>query len=195
MSEYQYHEWQAADRLLTPKEQEAVSELSSHIDVTSSRAEVTYNWGDFKHDPKQVMLKYFDAYLCLANWGSLRLMFRVPKGLIAEADIEPYRLDEEIGFETIGAYHVFDLDFNFEDGGRWVQEEANLSQFISLRTDLIEGDYRLLYLAWLKAMSLHGDEDESETEPPVPWPSSSTRRPLFIRTCTGWRKSMRPAHP
>ena len=84
MSEFQYHEWQAVDRVLTPEEQAAVNDLSSHIEVSSSRAVVTYHWSDFRHDPKQVMLKYFDAYFHLANWGSLRLMFRFPKGLLEE---------------------------------------------------------------------------------------------------------------
>jgi hypothetical protein len=49
---------------------------------------VTYHWSGFRHDARQVLLKYFDAYFYLANWGSLRLMFR-SKGLLDEADIEP----------------------------------------------------------------------------------------------------------
>ena len=106
MSEYQYHEWQAVDRVLTPEEQAVVDDLSSHIEVTSSRAVVTYHWSDFRHDPKQVLLKYFDGYFYLANWGSLRLMFRFPKGLIDEADIQPYCIDEYITFEAIGKFFV-----------------------------------------------------------------------------------------
>ncbi len=166
MSEYQYHEWQAVDRVLTPDEQAAVNSLSSHIDVNSSSAVVTYNWSDFRHDPKQVLLKYFDSYFYLANWGSLRLMFRFPKGLLDEAELSPYCIDEHITFETIGQYQVLDLDFNPEDEEGWMEAEAGLSQFVRLRADLLEGDYRLLYLAWLKAMTLYGvpDEDEYEAE-------------------------------
>jgi len=52
MTEYQYFEWQTVDRLLTEAEQEAVSDLSSHIDVSASRAVVTYAYGSFKHDPR-----------------------------------------------------------------------------------------------------------------------------------------------
>ena len=181
MSEYQYHEWQAVDRVLTPEEQAAVDDLSSHIEVSSSRAVVTYHWSNFRHDPKQVLLKYFDAYFYLANWGSLRLMFRFPRGLLDEADIEPYFVDEFVSFETIGKYQVLDIEINPEDGGYWMEAEASLSYFIRLRADLLEGDYRLLYLAWLKAMTMDGDpyadeeyeEDDSdiaasEREPPVP---------------------------
>ena len=180
MSEYQYYEWQAVDRVLTAEEQAAVHRLSSHIEVSSSRAVVTYNWGDFKHDPEEVLLKYFDAHLYLANWGSLRLMFRFPKGLLDQAGIEPYCLHEYISFVTIGNYQVLDLDFNPEDGGDWMEVDASLSDFIRLRADLLDGDYRLLYLAWLKAMTFYGipDDDKydeenpdspaNDTEPPVP---------------------------
>jgi hypothetical protein len=54
MSEYQYHEWQTLERPLTAAEQKAVNELSSHIDVTSAQASVTYNWSSFRHDPINV---------------------------------------------------------------------------------------------------------------------------------------------
>jgi hypothetical protein len=176
MSEYQYHEWQIVDRVLTAEEQAEVESLSSHIDVSSSRAVVTYHWSDFRHDPKQVLLDYFDAYFYMANWGTLQLMFRFPKGLIDEAGISSYLLAEFISFETIGEYQVLDLEFNPEYGEGWMEAESGLSGFIRLRNDLIEGDYRLLYLAWLKAMTIskgwdcdYGTEfSYSEQEPPVP---------------------------
>jgi hypothetical protein len=181
MSEYQYHEWQAVDQVLTPEEQAAVNDLSSHIEVSSSRAVVTYHWSDFRHDPRQVLLKSFDAYFYLANWGSLRLMFRFPKGLLDEADLSPYCIDELITFETIGEYQVLDLDYKPDDGGDWMESDAGLSHFIRLRADLLEGDYRLLYLAWLKAMTFYGNPDDDQEyeddepdiiaydrEPPVP---------------------------
>ena len=176
MSEYQYHEWQTIDRLLSPAEQAAVNQLSSHIEVSPSKAVVTYNWGDFKHDPKQVLLKYFDAYFYQANWGSMRLMFRFPKGMLEESQIDSYWDGEYVSFETMGDYQVLDMDFNPEDGG-WLEEtDLDLSDFIPLRAALLEGDYRLLYLAWLKEMTFFGEPvyDEGEDsraydiEPPVP---------------------------
>jgi len=179
MSEYQYYEWQTVDRILTPEEQAAINRLSSHIDVSSSQAVVTYDWSDFKYDPREVLVKYFDAHFYMANWGSLRLMFRFPVGLIDEADIEPYCVDEYISFETIGQYQILDLNFNPEDGGGWMGADADLSHFIRLRADILEGDYRLLYLAWLKAVTFYGvpddeyEEDDLDSivydrEPPVP---------------------------
>ena len=61
MSEYQYYEWQRLESPLTMDEQNAVDALSSHIEVNAMQASVSYNWGDFKHDPIRVLAKYFDA--------------------------------------------------------------------------------------------------------------------------------------
>ena len=88
MREYQYYAWQTVDRLLSAAEQAAVSTLSSHIEVSASEAVVTYNWGDFKHDPRQVLARYFDAHLYLTNWGSRVLIFRFPRGLLGEAAVK-----------------------------------------------------------------------------------------------------------
>jgi hypothetical protein len=63
VSEYQYYEWQTVDRLLTEDEQQAVRNLSSHIEVSSSRAVVTYSYGSFKHDVRHVLARFFDAHL------------------------------------------------------------------------------------------------------------------------------------
>ncbi|MGD2158057.1 MAG: hypothetical protein PVG32_14370 [Anaerolineales bacterium] len=132
MSEYQYHEWQTVDRVLTAEEQAEVDSLSSHIEVSSSRAVVTYHWSDFRHDPKQVLLEYFDADFYMANWGTLRLMFRFPKGLVEEEAITPYLLEEFVSFETVGDYQILDLEFNPEYGEGWMEAESGLSGFIRL---------------------------------------------------------------
>ena len=63
MSEYPDHEWQTIDRVLAENEPASVSGLSSHREVSGSRAVFTYQRGDFKHDPKAVLAKYFDAEL------------------------------------------------------------------------------------------------------------------------------------
>ncbi len=106
MSEYQYYEFQTIDRLLTEKEQREVAGLSSHIDVTASQAVVTYSYGDFKHDPRQVLSQYFDAFLYLANWGTRRLMFRFPKGLIELETVEPYCRDGFVEFTEIDPHLI-----------------------------------------------------------------------------------------
>ena len=138
MSEYQYYEWQTLEHPLTAAEQKAVNGLSSHIDVTSTQAVVTYEWGDFKHDPIQVLAKYFDAHLYLANWGTRRLAFRFPKGLLDMAAIEAYCDEDHLTLETIGDVQVLEFEMDEEEGfDEWMEERGLLSTLGRLRDDLL----------------------------------------------------------
>lgn len=170
MSEYQYYEWQTIDRPLTAREQEDVNGLSSHMDtVTSTQAIVTYSWGDFKHDPKQVLLKYFDAFLYDSNFGVRELMFRLPKKLVDVDLFEPYLIEDRIILEKRGDYFVLHIEVNDDaDYFEWIESENILGQLAPLRDQLLQGDTRMLYLAWLKVISMDGEEWEDEPEPPVP---------------------------
>lgn len=170
MSEYQYYEWQAVDRRLTEDEQKAVQGLSSHIEVSPSSAVVTYSWGDFKHDPEEVLVRYFDAHLYLANWGSHRLMFRFPKDLVDHQAVALYCIDDILQLSTEGKYRVLDVRWDEEEGGDWVEGEGLLSSFVPLRENILRGDYRMLYLAWLKGVDSGAIENKQrrQLEPPVP---------------------------
>lgn len=167
MSEYQYHEWQTLERPLTAAEQKAVNELSSHIDVTSTHASVTYNWSGFRHDPINVLAKYFDAYLYLANWGTRCLAFRFPKGSVDVVAIEAYCDEYHTNIKTVGDAQILEFDMDEEEGfDEWIDERGLLSTLARLRDDILQGDYRTLYLAWLKAMTLEsGGYDEDEADP------------------------------
>lgn len=169
MSEYQYFEWQAIDRLLTEQEVDEVAGLSSHMDVVSSaQAVVTYSWGDFKHDAKKVLLKYFDAALYFTNWGSRQLMFRFPADAIDIEQIEAYCLLDQISITVSGEYAVLDFDFG-EEAPDDEMLDFSLAPFLALREQIMQGDYRALYLAWLTAIGNDAmDESLDDREPPVP---------------------------
>jgi hypothetical protein len=169
MSEYQYHEWQTLERPLTADEQNAVNELSSHIDVTAAQAIVTYHWSDFRHDPLEVLAKYFDAYLYFANWGTRRLAFCFPKGLVDATAIDTSYCDEDyLHIKTIGDVHILEFEM-YEDGGydEWIEERGLLSTLAHLRDDIIQGDHRTLYLFWLHVMDVEsrGYEEEDKDNP------------------------------
>jgi hypothetical protein len=171
MSEYQYYEWQTIDRPLTAAEQRAVDGLSSHMDtVTSTQAVVTYSWGDFKHDPAEVLLKYFDAFLYDSNFGDRRLMFRLPKALVDVEAIRAYCLDDWIALEDHGPYFILEITWNDENNDyEWIESDGTLGQLTCLREQILQGDYRALYIVWLKAMESDPDADEDDQPgPPIP---------------------------
>ncbi len=88
MSEYRYYEFQAVDRRLSAQEMAELRALSSRAQITPTSFVNVYNWGDFRGDPKALMERYFDAFLYLANWGTRRLMLRLPSRLL---DLETAR--------------------------------------------------------------------------------------------------------
>ena len=178
MSEYQYYEWQTLGRPLTPAERAAVDALSSHIEVTSSQAVVTYSWGDFKHDPLQVLVRYFDVFLYLSSWGSKQLAFRFPKHLLPPQYIEPYLWEYAMMLKPVGDFLILNISVDAKEGGGWVEGEGWLSSLSWLRDDILQGDYRALYLAWLRAIELE-DAEEDVLEPPVPHGLGELSPPLL----------------
>jgi hypothetical protein len=60
---------------------------------------------------------------------------------------------------------VLDMTSN-EEGGYWEEGEGWLDALLPLRSDLMSGDLRALYLGWLAA--LHYEGDDEALEPPVP---------------------------
>ena len=170
MSEYQYYEFKTIDRPLTKAEKEEISLLSSRVQLSSTRAIFTYSYGDFRGDPEQVLAQYFDAMFYTANWGTLQLMFRFPKALIDLEQMQKYCIEDRIAVSEINNFVILDISINDEEGFGWIEGEGNLSSLIGLRQEILQGDYRSLYLAWLKAITCHDiDElDEGELEPPVP---------------------------
>jgi hypothetical protein len=124
-----------------------------------------------------VLACYFDAFLYLANWGSKRLAFRFPKGLLDPQQFEPYVWEYCIELEPVGDYLILDISLDEEEGMDWIEGGGWLSSLNRLRDDLLEGDYRALYLAWLRAAQLQ-DADDAELEPPVPPDLSELSPPL-----------------
>ena len=98
MSEYQSYEFVAVDDPLTPKSMGALRSISSRADITATRFSNEYHWGDLKADPADLLARYFDAHLYFANWGTRRLMLRVPASRavetaqLANASVSPARM-------------------------------------------------------------------------------------------------------
>src|SRR5205085_663824 len=62
-----------------------------------------------------------------------------------------------------------EIHFDDEGGGGWIEETSELSGMVGLRNDILDGDYRCLYLAWLNAAAWQDPDEQAELqEPPVP---------------------------
>jgi hypothetical protein len=175
MSEYQYYEFLAVDRPLTDVQQAEVRMLSSRAHITATSFTNEYHWGDFGGDPRRMMELYYDAHLYLANWGTRRLMLRLPQHLLGLDAVAPYQVDDLVEAWTAGEHLIVDLSSEDEEGEWHDDMEMPLSALVGVRTELAGGDLRPLYLAWLAAFGTwERDEDafdyemQDELEPPVP---------------------------
>jgi hypothetical protein len=185
MSEYQYYEFRAIDRPLDRDAMDDLRDISSRAEITSTSFTNTYNYGDFKGDPAQLMDLYFDAFVYVANWGTHQLMFRIPRSLFDAVAAKAY-CDEEVVSLKATKKHVV-LEFSSRDEeppDDWVEGEPWMSSLIGLRAELMRGDWRALYLGWLASVASDydgwdgdegedgdedaGREDEGLREPPVP---------------------------
>lgn len=174
MSEYQRYEFMTIDRPLTHAQLEEVNTLSSHIEASSTHALIEYHWGDFKHDPIKVLREFFDGFLYWANWGSPELAFRFPHGILPADLIADYDFDDFVTFTQHKDYDILDMHFREMEGpDEWIEYE--LGSLIPIRDELMEGDLRALYLAWLasQCMMFGYEEDQEEEDyeilvPPVP---------------------------
>lgn len=176
MSEYQYYEFLAVDRPLTGVEQELIRELSTRATITATRFTNEYHWGDFRGDPEEMMRDYYDAHLYLANWGTHRIMLRLPRTLLDPEIAKQFCVDGQVSVSTTDDHVILDF-FSEDESGDWVEgAEDSLSDIVGVRSELAAGDLRSLYLAWLSSFSgwdygeegRDEDEDEDTEEPPVP---------------------------
>jgi hypothetical protein len=91
--------------------------------------------------------------------------------------VRAYCVENRIGLSGHGAHWILDVDLSEEEGGDWIEANGVLRRIAPVREEIIQGDYRALYLAWLKARQLNepydaddevADGDGERPEPPVP---------------------------
>ncbi|MDG4803240.1 hypothetical protein [Micromonospora sp. WMMD980] len=185
MSEYQYYEFAAVDRPLSGRERAELRSLSTRADITATSFVNTYEWGDFKGDPRTLMERYFDAHLYLANWGTRRLMLRLPAHVLDRDIVAQYCHGDSASAWTAGKHVIIDLrdEDEDEDGtDEWdLDGHGLLASIIPVRASLAAGDLRLLYLAWLRCVQSE-DVADDEPEPPVPAGLGTLDAPLTAIT-------------
>jgi len=168
MSEYQYYEFRAVDKPLTAEQLKRLRALSTRATISSTSFVNTYEWGDFKGDPSRLMEQMFDAFLYWANWGTRLFQVRLPGNFGNLKRIKPYCVGPFARVRARGK----DLILEFAAGEIYDEyygedEEDWMGSLLPLRQDLLRGDYRCLYLAWLRSVQEEEVEDD-EHEPPLP---------------------------
>ena len=170
MSEYQYYEFLAMDRPLTGHQVEDLHSISSRADITPTNFSVVYNYSDLRVNPLELLERHFDVLVYVANWGTRRVAFRLPLGVVEQGILDRYLIGEEVNVKKTKKLLIIDIRSEDEMGGDWEEGEGWMARLAPVRTELLSGDLRALYLFWLLSVQEAYDEelDPDEQEPPVP---------------------------
>jgi hypothetical protein len=156
MSEYQYYEFQAVDRLLDAKAMTQLRKISSRARITPSSFVNSYNWGDLKADPLELLARHFDLFLYFANWGTRQFAMKLPRRLLNDGLRKLRESERDVLLVQPAGEHVIlsiqrnelcdeylDADDESDDDSGWLQWLA------PLRAEILAEDLRLLPLLWL----------------------------------------------
>lgn len=168
MSEHQVYEFLAIDRPLSSKEMDALRAISTRAEISPTRFWNEYHWGDLKADPAKLVEKYFDAHTYFANWGTHRLMLRVPVRRVDASTPRAYFVGRHAASARVaGDYLIVDLRSESDERDVYERSRVSLGTLAPLCVELTRGDLRAAYLAWLLAVQSEEARDE-DVEPPVP---------------------------
>jgi hypothetical protein len=170
VSEYQYYEFLAIDRPLSKQELAELRAISTRAEITPTSFVNTYEWGDLKARPIEMVKKYFDAFAYLANWGTRECMFRLPLEKVELSALSPYLKGDAVTLKKTPSFAIFSFGTDgegAEDDAAMESGEGMMASLLPLRESLLAGDLRPLYLRWLQRVQAE-EVEEHVVEPPVP---------------------------
>ena len=167
MSEHQCYEFVALDGALTPSQMAELRAISTRAQISPTRFWNEYQWGDLKADPAKLVERYFDAHMYFANWGTHRLTLRIPAKRLDVKALRPYFVGDSARARVAGQHIILDLHSEDEEPDYYEESHGSLATLAPVRTELVRGDLRVAYLAWLLAVQA-GEVDDDALEPPVP---------------------------
>ena len=166
MSEYQYYDLKAIDRALTKTEMTALRSISTRAVITSTSFTNHYEWGDLKADPLKLLATYFDAFVYVANWGAREFHLRLPQELVDAKQLKAMLPGKSVQVRGAGKFVTISFESEVEPDDDWDDGTGWMGSLISLRADLLRGDFRCLYLGWLFSVQ-NGEFSDEVLEPPV----------------------------
>lgn len=169
MSEYQYIHFLAIDRPLGDEQLEFMRRQSTRAEITRWEFTNEYHFGDFHGDAREMLRRGYDVHLHYANFGIRKLAIRLPVGLPwHRRTFDAFRVAGSLEWRADKKGPGGILEINPQaDAGTYDEDMFDVGEFLPeiapVREQLIGGDLRALYLAWLVCP----DEDDA-MEPPLP---------------------------
>ena len=189
------YEFLAVDKSLGKKEKAEVASLSSRADPTSRRVSFIYHVDgyDIPGGWEKLMGKYYDVmYREDYDWWTFALAFNTVQEQIDK--LQKYEFSSEDGLgvlvegndkrvivvihcridraSTDASYNEYEDEYDDEEedneeGAEFVAQDELLNLLVQVRQQIINGDYRTLYVVW-KKYGDSDDDEENEFDIPIP---------------------------
>ena len=172
MSEHQYVAFRAIDSPVSKKELAYMRRQSTRAEITPWSFVNEYHYGDFRGNALEMLRRGYDFHLHYANFGIRSLFIRLPQGFPDSKASKPYLLKESLRFiidrESSGGILAIEPRHEPNDLEELWDFDPIFDQLIPLRSELLNGDLRPLYLAHLVVSCDIEHDPEKTIESPVP---------------------------
>ncbi|HEV7279691.1 MAG TPA: hypothetical protein VGN57_05710 [Pirellulaceae bacterium] len=170
MSEYQVVAFRAIDRPVTAENLEFMEEQSSRAEITPWSFDNVYNYGDFRGDELEMLRRGYDLFVHYANFGTRKVMIRLPQGLPDPQAAGPYFVEDAFYFvaDETGRGGSLCIEPYLEEPDDTGLYDELVGRLIPLRDEIVAGDLRPLYLAYLAAIGDSNHDWEESLEAPIP---------------------------
>ncbi len=118
-----------------------------------------YNHGDFRGDPKRLVLKHFDVFFYISNFGGVRFLFKYPVDEVNVDQIKKHCIKNIISIKIQKENVLLDVDVNVEEGFGWVEGEGLLVDLLPLYDEIKAENYQFLKLVSSVSEELDGQEN------------------------------------
>jgi hypothetical protein len=146
MSDYQYYEFCRLGTPLSAETRKEMHSLSSRAQVTTHGASYVYNYGDFRGNPKKLVLKHFDVFFYISNSGTVRLIFKYDSKDVDYQELQKNCIKHVISCEQHEQTSLLEVHISNEEGFGWTEGEGILADLLPLYDEIKNKNYQLLRL-------------------------------------------------
>lgn len=141
-----YYEFCSIKNPIYKNAREDMDSLSSRANVSTHGASYVYNYGNFPGDPKELLLKYFDVFFYICNYGTIQLIFKYKIGQVNIEELKKYDIKHVISCTQHDKNILLEIYINKEEGFGWTEGEGLLADLLPLYAEIKAKNYKFLQL-------------------------------------------------
>src|SRR4051812_32097109 len=92
MSSFQSYAFRAVDHTLDEQAIRDLQQVCSKAEITPAGFSNPDSYSGFRGDPRDLVARYFEAFVSLSNWGTRRLILSIPTASLDLETVKQYEV-------------------------------------------------------------------------------------------------------